>query len=88
MMTYSDQNIRHVERIFVNVSFSLLLLGPIIVLSWLENTRVKLLIVVGCLLFGAILMSGIATGIYNSNLAVLAGCVAPLIIRLFYLAYH
>lgn len=57
----------------MNVTFTLMLFCPIIALSWVENTTGKLAIVLGFLLVGAILMSGLVTGANNAGLAVLAG---------------
>jgi hypothetical protein len=75
-MIYSEQKIRHVDQIFMNVSFCLLLLCPVIVLSLVDSEGAKLSIVVGFLLFSAILMA-IGTSSNNSSLAVLAGYVSP-----------
>ena len=72
IMIYSDQKVRHADQIFMNVSFCLLLLCPVIVLSLVDNRAVKLSVVVGFLLFCAVLLA-IGTSSNNSALAVLAG---------------
>lgn len=76
MVIYSEQKIRRLDQIFMNISFCLLLLCPVIVLSLVDNKAAKLSIVVGFLLFSAILMA-LGTGSNNSTLAVLAAYVAP-----------
>jgi hypothetical protein len=73
VFVYSEESIRRVERIFVNVSFCLLLICPIIALSVVGNTVGKLVIVLGFLLVAAVLTSGILTSANNTGLAVLAG---------------
>ena len=76
MTIYSEQEIRRVDKIFMNISFCLLLLCPVIVLSLVDNRAAKLSIVVGFLLIGAILLA-LGTGSNNSALAVLAAYVTP-----------
>ena len=73
MYIYSESSIRRVERTFVNVSFCVLLLCPIIALSIIGSVVGKLAVVVGFLLAGAFLTSGVLTGANNAGLAVLAG---------------
>ena len=72
IMIYSEQRVRHADQVFMNVSFCLLLLCPVIVLSLVDNRTVKLSVVVGFLLFSAVLLA-IGTKSNNSALAVLAG---------------
>jgi len=86
--TYSEANIRRAELIFVNVTFSLMLFCPIMALSWVENAAGKLAIVLGFLLLGAVLMSGILTTANNTGLAVLAGCVTHYLLYSFPLTPH
>ena len=73
MFIYSESAIRRAERMFVHISFCVLLLCPIIALSVIENTVGKLVVVVGFLLAAALLTSGVLTGANNAGLAVLAG---------------
>ncbi len=65
-----------------------MLFCPIIALSCVENAAGKLAIVLGFLLLGAVLMSGILTTANNGGLAVLAGCVTHIIPIPFPLAPH
>lgn len=58
---------------FVHVSFCVLLLCPIIALSFIQSAAGKLAVVVGFLLLAAFLTSGVLTGANNAGLAVLAG---------------
>ena len=60
----------------MNISFCLLLLCPVTVLSLVNNKAAKLSIIVGFLLFSAILMA-MGTVSNNSTLAVLAAYVTP-----------
>jgi hypothetical protein len=76
MTIYSEQKIRRLDQMFMNISFCLLLICPVIVLSLVDSRAAKLSIVVGFLLIGAILMA-LGTGSNNSALAVLAACVTP-----------
>jgi hypothetical protein len=52
-----------------------MLVCPIIALSFINNAAGKLAIVLGFLLLGAILTSGIVTRENNASLGLVAGCV-------------
>lgn len=67
----------------MNITFSLMLLCPIIALSFIDNAAGKLAIVLGFLLLGAILTSGIVTRANNTGLALLSGCVTRCLPSLF-----
>lgn len=60
----------------MNITFFLMLFFPIMALSLINNLAGKLSIVLGFLLLGAILTSGIVTRENNTGLGLLAGWVA------------
>lgn len=59
----------------MNTAFSLMLLCPIIALSFIRSSIGRLVVVLAFLILGAILTSGIVTAANNSGLGVLAALV-------------
>jgi len=73
ILLYSETAVRRTEQTLINLSFCLLVLGPIFVLSFVGNKVAKLLIVLGCVLATSVLASVLSNNAQKSSLAVMAG---------------
>jgi hypothetical protein len=70
---YSEEKIKRLEEIILNLGFSILVVGPIFLLSYTEQKLVKLLLVAFSI-FAASGVSSIVPGISQaSGLALVAG---------------
>jgi len=72
MLYYSESAVRAFEDIAVNVSFGLLVLVPIIVLSFLKNKVEKLVLVLLFVLLSSIVATVLANATQKSSIAVVA----------------
>ena len=75
MLTYEESAVRLAEDIVINVAFCLLVLIPIILLSYLKNKVIKLMLVLAFVLLSAIVSSFLANTTHKTSLAVIAGYV-------------
>ena len=77
LLLYSEKAVRRTEQVLVNLSFCLLVLGPIFLLSFVANQVAKLCIVLGFVMATSVLASVLSDNTQKSGLAVMAGSVWP-----------
>jgi hypothetical protein len=73
MLTYKEGAVRLAEDIIVNVAFCLLVLVPILFLSYLKDKVAKLSLVLAFVLLSAVVSSYLANATHKTSLAVIAG---------------
>ena len=76
-LIYSEESVRRAEAVFLHASFCILLLCPVIALSYLHSQIWKL-VVLGIFLLAASVMSvGFLNTSNKSGLALVAGYIHP-----------
>jgi hypothetical protein len=73
ILLYSENAVRRTEQTLVNLSFCVLVLGPIFVLSFLTSKVGKLFLVFAFVLPTAVLASALSDNAQKGSLAVMAG---------------
>lgn len=73
ILLYSEEAVRRTEQVLVNLSFCILVLGPIFLLSFVANKVAKLLIVLGFVMATSVLASVLSDNAQKSGLAIMAG---------------
>ncbi|KAF2097344.1 hypothetical protein NA57DRAFT_77600 [Rhizodiscina lignyota] len=82
MYSYSATAVRVFEEVLVHICFCLLLLIPIVALSYIKDKVGKLMIVFGFILLSAMVASLLANTTQKSSIAVIAGYAAILVVFL------
>ncbi|KAG0650289.1 hypothetical protein D0Z07_3186 [Hyphodiscus hymeniophilus] len=79
---YSEGGIRFAEEVIINAAFCLLLIGPVIVLSYLTSKMWKLIFISLCLLVASAFSGGFLNAPNKTGLGLVAGYAAVLVVFL------
>jgi hypothetical protein len=72
MLLYSEAAVRAFEDVMVNICFCLLVLVPIIALSYLKDKSGKLVLVIAFVILSSIVATFLANATHKSSIAIVA----------------
>lgn len=75
VLLYSEDNVRRTEAVFLHLSFCIVLLGPVIGLSYLESKVWRLVLLTTSLFVVSVLCVALLNAPNKSSLALVAGYV-------------
>ncbi|KIW69966.1 hypothetical protein PV04_02278 [Phialophora macrospora] len=79
---YSEKKVRFVEKVIINLTFCIMVIGPLFALTYLTSVTAKLLTITAALFITSVIASILSNTIENASLAVIAGYTAILVVFL------